>query len=213
MYHYVYKVTNLITNKYYVGAHSTSNLNDGYMGSGQQIKDAIKKYGATNFKFEILEMFSTREDAFKKEAEIVTENFVRDPQTYNMTTGGIGGSIKTDEWKQQVSQKLRGRQFTPEHSMKKSLAQTGSKNHRYGKPNPNNPKLSGVDNGMFGKTHSEESKLLMSKNRKLAQIEYTSELRESLSNACKGKLWYNNGITSKRFKEGDQPDGYIRGRI
>ncbi len=213
MFHYVYKVTNLISGKYYIGAHSTSDLDDGYFGSGIQIKNAIKKYGIENFKFEILEKFETREEAFCREAEIVTEEFVNDQQTYNMTPGGLGSIVKTAKWKQQVSNKLKGRVFSEEHSRKKSLAQTGPKNHRYGKANPNNPKLFGKDNGMFGKSHTLESKQLMSQNRKLSKIEYTPELKASLSNACKGKLWFNDGNISKRFKEGEQPSGFVKGRL
>jgi hypothetical protein len=213
MFHYLYKTTNLVTNKIYIGAHSTNDINDGYMGSGIQLKHAIKKYGIENFSIEILEYFDSREAVFQKEFEIVTEEFIKDENNYNMCPGGLGSTIKTQKWKNQVSKKLQGRVFTEEHSKKKSLAQTGKKNHRFGKSNPNNPKLFGQDNGMFGKRHSEETKKLMSQNRKLSQINYTPELKESLSKACKGKLWYNNGLINKRFKEGGQPNGYIKGRI
>jgi hypothetical protein len=41
-YYIVYKITNLLNNKYYIGVHSTDDLNDGYLGSGRQIKEAIK---------------------------------------------------------------------------------------------------------------------------------------------------------------------------
>lgn len=213
MYQYVYKTTNNITGKVYIGAHSSKILNDEYLGSGKALKDAIKKYGKENFSRSILEFFETREEAFKRESDLVTEDFIKEDTNYNMCPGGLGSTIKTEEFKNKVSEKLKGRVFTEEHSRKKSLAQTGSKNHRYGKSNPNNPKLSGKDNGMFGKTHSEESKRLMSQNRKLAKLEYTPDLIKKLSSACKGKSWYNDGTISKRFKEGDQPPGFEKGRL
>ena len=33
-YNFVYKTTNLLNNKYYIGVHSTDNLNDGYLELG-----------------------------------------------------------------------------------------------------------------------------------------------------------------------------------
>lgn len=212
MYHFVYKTTNTVTGKSYIGAHSTTELDDNYLGSGKQIKDSIKKYGKQVFIREILEYFGTRGEAFAREAEMVTDDFIKESNNYNMCPGGLGSTIKTDEFKQKVSAKLKGRIFSEEHSKKKSLAQTGPKNHRYGKPNPNAPKLSGKDNGMYSKKHTEESVELMRTNRKKVKVELTSELSKQLSNACKGKLWYNDGSVSKRYYKDEQPTNFVKGR-
>ena len=42
-YHFIYKTTNLLSGKYYIGMHSTDNLDDGYLGSGYRLRLAIKK--------------------------------------------------------------------------------------------------------------------------------------------------------------------------
>lgn len=93
-YHLVYKTTNLINNKIYIGAHSTNHIDDGYMGSGKMLQYAIKKYGVENFKREILYVCASPEEMFEKEKEIVTEEFISLPNVYNIVTGGFGGFNK-----------------------------------------------------------------------------------------------------------------------
>jgi hypothetical protein len=87
-YHYFYKISNNINGKFYYGIHSTNNLNDGYMGSGTNLKRAIKKYGIRNFTKEIIKFFDNRKDCAKYESEIVTEELVIDKSCYNLILGG-----------------------------------------------------------------------------------------------------------------------------
>ena len=54
MEHVVYRITNMINGKKYIGKHSTTDVYDGYFGSGVAIKQAINKYGIDNFKKEII---------------------------------------------------------------------------------------------------------------------------------------------------------------
>lgn len=90
-YNFVYKTTNLINKKIYVGVHSTDELEDGYLGSGKYLAKAIKKYGIYNFEREIIKYFDTVEEAYLFENEFVNEEFVNRLDTYNLTTGGYGG--------------------------------------------------------------------------------------------------------------------------
>jgi hypothetical protein len=52
--HIVYLTTNTVNGKQYVGDHTTMNLKDNYLGSGQALEQAIRKYGRGAFKFRIL---------------------------------------------------------------------------------------------------------------------------------------------------------------
>lgn len=90
-YHYVYKTTNIVNGKYYYGMHSTNNLHDGYKGSGHALHKALKKYGPSNFRKEIISFFKTREEASAFEKELVDSSVVRDNMCYNMRTGGDYG--------------------------------------------------------------------------------------------------------------------------
>jgi hypothetical protein len=90
MFYTVYKTTNLVNRKIYVGLHVTDDLDDDYLGSGKQIQAAIKKYGKENFKREYIKICQTPEEMYNLEAEIVNEDFVNRKDTYNMKTGGTG---------------------------------------------------------------------------------------------------------------------------
>ena len=95
IYHYIiYQTTNLVNSKIYVGKHQTRNLNDGYLGSGKVIKQAIKKYGRENFKRNILFMLNSVEEMNSKESEIVNEEFITRKNTYNLSAGGSGGQFR-----------------------------------------------------------------------------------------------------------------------
>ena len=50
--HYmIYKITNTINGKIYIGKHKCDDLDDGYFGSGKRLWIAINKYGLENFVF------------------------------------------------------------------------------------------------------------------------------------------------------------------
>ena len=77
IYHIIYKTTNIVNNKFYIGKHSTTDLDDLYLGSGKYLIRAIKKYGCESFKKEILFIFKTENEAYDKEAELVTKRINR----------------------------------------------------------------------------------------------------------------------------------------
>lgn len=124
MIHYLYKIKNNINNKIYVGVHATEILPDNYMGSGLLIRNAIRKYGLSNFTKIVLAIFDNKDSAYLKEAQIVNQSFLDRTDTYNVALGGSGGSIQqnrkpftgnhTDETKKKISEKNKGRVHTEE---------------------------------------------------------------------------------------------------
>jgi hypothetical protein len=93
----VYKITNHINNKIYIGKHRTKDLNDKYMGSGKAIYTAIKKYGKENFTKQVLFVYDNEQEMNNKEKELVNENFVKSKQSYNIALGGKGGFSPTHD--------------------------------------------------------------------------------------------------------------------
>lgn len=91
MFYTIYKITNNINGKFYIGKHKTCNLDDTYFGSGKILNKAIAKYGKNNFTKEYLFIFDNEEDMNDKEYELVNENMVKRADTYNINVGGRGG--------------------------------------------------------------------------------------------------------------------------
>ena len=118
MYHIVYKTTNTVNGKYYIGVHSTDNIEDNYLGCGHwrgrkicgastsPILNAFKKYGDNSFVKEILFIFETREEALTKEQEIVN---IIDEMCYNARAGGGSTYIYTTQSKQKMSESAKER--------------------------------------------------------------------------------------------------------
>lgn len=90
MKHFIYKTTNKINGKYYIGAHSSKNEDDGYLGSGILLRKSIEKYGKNNFIREILLYCNTVEELYSKESEIISEHLDNE-MCYNVKPGGKGG--------------------------------------------------------------------------------------------------------------------------
>lgn len=90
-YHYIYKTTCSVTGRYYVGMHSTNNLEDEYLGSGKQLWYSIRKHGSENHTREILEFLESREALRNREHQLVNTDLLNDPMCMNLITGGEGG--------------------------------------------------------------------------------------------------------------------------
>lgn len=97
--HYIYKTTCLVTGRYYIGMHSTFNIEDGYMGSGKRLRHSLRKYGVENHVKEILEYLPSRELLIEREREIITFELIEDDYCMNLVAGGHGGFISVEGYK------------------------------------------------------------------------------------------------------------------
>jgi group I intron endonuclease len=166
----IYKTTNLINGKIYVGQDSKNNSK--YLGSGVVLNYAIKKYGKDNFKKEILEYCIDKNDMDEKEKYWISELNSRDRNIgYNITKGGDGC----------LGCKFTDRVFTKEH--KDNI----SKNHA---------DVSGEKNPMFGKTHSNEVKE-KTKLRNLGR-KASDKTKSKMSEQRKGEGNSNSKLTEQQ---------------
>jgi hypothetical protein len=216
-YYTVYKVTNTINSKVYIGTHKTNDLNDDYMGSGKYLKYSQNKHGMENFEKEILHVFDNPEEMFAKENELVNEEFIAETNTYNLKIGGCGG------WEYNntpVGQTLRAHAYAKwqqagvaahmlkyEHDEEYRNAQ---------KAHMKSIQMSGVlqmqlnnPNGTFhGKTHTDETKHKMSETAK-------ERLKDPTNNSQYGSMWIYSieEQRSIKIKKDDPiPEGWLKGR-
>ena len=107
-YGYIYKITNNINGKIYVGQHKSSTVDKKYWGSGKLIKYAILKEGIQNFTREILEWCNDKQHLDEREIYWISELNSENRQIgYNLTYGGEGATP--------------GRKLSEEHKKKKYL--------------------------------------------------------------------------------------------
>jgi len=214
--HYIiYKITNLINGKIYIGQHITFDINDDYMGSSSYLANSIKKHGIENFKKEILFDFKDKDELNKKEAELVNEEFVKRDDTYNINLGGsswyyVNKSGKAESiahWKiahNNFLKLLNNKEYKEQYSKKVS---NGLKK-AYKDPNKFIKHKSGYFKGekaaFYGKKHTEETKLKMSQTHKLK----LTGVGEKNSNY--GKVWvYNLELKINKSIKKEELDFYL----
>lgn len=137
-FHFCYRTTNTMNGRVYIGKRTTDKIDDGYLGSGVLIGQAIRKYGRENFTREIIEFYDSSDDAFLAEVKHISDSRERGENLYNIATGGTGTKLGPN----------------------KAKARTGNLNFWYGKTR------SGAENPMHGRTHGEETRNRMSESAK-----------------------------------------------
>lgn len=211
MYYIIYKITNKINQKYYIGKHQTADLDDGYMGSGKLIQRAIKKYGVECFTKEILHIFDNEAEMNAAEKELVVIN----EQTYNLAPGGRGGfgyiiaqglNIKGASKGGHATNKIVRikRQQDPEYDRKyleRKLKGAYMAKYTLQEKYPNGT--------FFGKKHTEETKRFIGQNASFHQ--------QGEKNSQFGTCWITNGTENKKIKktelESHESLGWRKGRV
>lgn len=195
-YHYIYKTTNLLSGRYYIGMHSTDNLDDGYMGSGKRVKASIKKHGVTNHKFEILEFFNSREELALREEELVTMKEVINKECMNLKVGGTGGWPPTA--KQRFLEKMKDVDF------KKMFGQKASERNK--KQFEENKRERTYFYDWNGKQHKPQT---------IEKIKATKAGQgRGNNNSQFGSFWITDGLVNKKLKKNSAiPTGWIKGRL
>jgi len=206
-FHFIYKTTNLLNNKFYIGMHSTSNLKDGYLGSGTHLRYAIRKYGIHNFKLEILEWCDTREELIEREKVLITENHINNPNCYNLKNGGLGGGkfySKEHQFKCSQSAGFKHGQRMQEDeeyrlNYSKKISQANKKRYTRG-----DIKSIQETYNWSGKKHKQET------IERMKQVKKGHGLGEK--NSQYGTKWITNGINNKKIKKSDKlPEGWKYG--
>jgi len=209
-YHYIYKITCLKNNRYYIGMHSTSNLEDGYLGGGKRIKNSIKKHGKEFHRKEILEFLDNRKLLINREIEIINQELLNDPLCINLSLGGSGGSIH-HKWTNAEQKK-----FNKKSQLKMKFLWENDPNWARNFKDKLSIKLEErVKSGNFirfdwtNRKHKEETKKRMSEK---------ASLRTGNKNSQFGRIWiYNTELKENKKISKDSLEifinsGWIKGR-
>jgi len=210
MYYTVYKITNEINGKIYIGCHKTEDLKDDYMGSGKILKRSIDKYGIENFSKKYLQVFDNPEEMFEMELKLVNADFITEASNYNLKVGGEGGF---DYINDNISDEQKNHRSILGYQASKKSMTDPEKNRKNGLRNKENKvgifsdDYVRTQNHWIGKTHTDETKHKIGKANSIIQ--------SGKGNSHYGTMWiYNEQVKeSKRIKKDSTiPDGWVKGR-
>jgi hypothetical protein len=220
MFYTIYKITNILNNKVYIGKHQTKDLNDNYMGSGKHLKYAINKYGIENFNKEILFQFNNELEMNAKEAELVTEEFCLREDTYNLCPGGKGGwgyinsnseiITKRDKYEHKLAGRLAANKVIKAKYGTTAFTSTKLKTDEEFRTEFREKVSAGLkqrftetEHHWKGQHHTEETKEKLRKPKNIGS-----------SNSQFGTMWITNGIQNRKIKKDLDfiPEGWYKGR-
>jgi group I intron endonuclease len=200
----IYKITNLTNNKVYIGKSTNLELRwevhkrQKAGNNSPHLYRSIRKYGISNFKFEILKLCPEKDLACLEQFFIRVYGSWKSEYGYNLTLGGDGGNTGTG---------FKGRHHSEESRKKLSEAKKGKytkeKHPSWGKHLSKETKDK-IRHGNLGKKMSDESKKKMKDAR-------TGKKRPNISKAHKGRHWFNDD-KSEIFSF-ECPETFKKGRL
>ena len=240
MYGYIYETTCIPTGKKYIGMHkwSQDTIHPNYVGSGQLLIKAIRKYGFNNFSCRLIESCNSLEELNEKEIYwIKYYNAVEDENYYNIANGGEGhtcepwnkgknivvseNSLKALEYgrhlpaseklKKQLSERRKNIEVTESTREKLRINQLGRKWINDGKINKCVFEAD-LDNYLdSGWKLGQLSKDRSSRINKFKQTHYskdTTEWKNNINKSIKGRKWVTDGFIDKQIKP-DELEYYL----
>lgn len=124
-YGYIYKITNLLNGKIYIGQHKKNCFDSSYLGSGYMLNKAIKKYGRESFECTFICFAQNKKELDKLEQFYIKKyNSTNLSVGYNIAEGGQGGDLG-ENIRKKISTSLKGRPKSADHKHKLSLANKG----------------------------------------------------------------------------------------
>lgn len=168
-YKFIYKTTNNINGKIYIGQHITDRLSDGYKGSGIVIEQAFKKYGKHNFKMDILEFYEgdSKEEFNNLERSYIEKFDSINPEIgYNRTLCCGGGFLGEEVYKK------RFYRHSEEAKRKISIANKGKVISKESIEKMRKTKLGKINNNRKKKTIEERKKRVISRKRERPVLQY-----------------------------------------
>lgn len=204
--YYIYRITNKVNGKTYIGQHKYKMLNDSYMGSGKRLWEAYRKYGIENFEKQILVFnISKREhtDLLEKTFIASEREKVGIKNCYNLADGGNGGNTGpvSEETRQKLSKAHKGKHRSEETKSKISESKKGKPTWIKDKHLSEETRKK-ISESKKGREFSEEHKRRLSEARKGKTPwnkgkHHSDDSKKKMSEAHKGKLAWNKGKRCK----------------
>lgn len=206
----IYKITNLLDNKIYIGQDLKNNPN--YYGSGIYLKNSIKLLGKNNFKKEIIEYCKTKDELNEREIFWIKELNSTSPNGYNLSKGGDGGDTYThqnEERKKEIIQKRlesieknggvynKGKKMSDEQKKKISESRRGIKTPNRKKITLTEEHKNNISKSCKGKEINEDTRKKLSESRKGKKL--SDEIKDKISENLKGN---ENALGYKHTEDG-----------